>query len=528
MQSDSHKSLFRSARHFFSGTMISRITGMGRDIAIAYAFGTQNPLAAFMIAFRFAHLIRRLLGEGAMQTAFIPHFEELRQANPQKAFAFFINLSASVAALLLLLIPVTMLALKGWMAWGNLNPDNQEIVQLTSLMFPSLFFICLYGLNSSLLQCEKQYFVSGVAPALFNIIWIAGIFVCSAYPSDEAMVLLSYFIIAAAMGQWLFTLPWTLRILKQNHLQSFWQSLDFRSADLKTLSGPLLVGILGVSAAQINNFLDALFARYASLEGPAYLWYAIRLQQLPLALFGIALSGALLPPLSRALRAGQTDQFISFFDAAARKTVLLMIPITVAIALFGDTAINALYGRGHFTDESTRMTALCLWGYGLGLIPMALVLLMAPAFYAKKNYKTPTRASLAAMGINCVLNGLCVGWFEMGAFSVALATSVSAWINCALLWKTLKTTIPSPFQWRFTTLIADVLGASLIGAAIVLAVDHFFFRTNTAFEIMRGIAPIYSRNFAEQWGRLLIESGFFFFSTAAILAKKHLRKEVFN
>ena len=275
--------------------MLSRITGMLRDMALAFAFGTQGSLAAFLTAFRLSHLLRRILGEGALQTAFIPHFEEIRQHNPEQAFRFFRDLAASLAFLLSLIILVVM-AILGSLLWqGNLTEGNREITFLTLLIMPSLLFICLYGTNASLLQCEKSYFTSSVAPVAFNGVWILAVGCLSHTAAASAMPWLAGAITLACLGQWLVTVPKTWAIVRKLGMNSLWSSIQFFSPNVRRLGKPLLLGVVGVAASQVNNALDAIFARYADLEGPAFLWYSIRVQQLPLALFGIAISGALLP-----------------------------------------------------------------------------------------------------------------------------------------------------------------------------------------------------------------------------------------
>ncbi|MGZ3732939.1 MAG: murein biosynthesis integral membrane protein MurJ, partial [Parachlamydiaceae bacterium] len=196
---------------------------------------------------------------------------------------------------------------------------------------------------------------------------------------------------------------------------------------------PFLLGMIGVGAAQINSALDAVFANFAESSGPAYLWYAIRLQQLPLALFGIALSGALLPPLTRSIVAEDVSKSHLLLSEAIKRSLFLIVPVTALIFLVGRLSIDFLYGYGDFSAKSIDGTKNCLFGYGLGLIPMTLVLVLAPLFYAKQHYRIPSICSVASVVINMGLNALFVLVFNWGAFSIALGTSFSAWINMGLL-----------------------------------------------------------------------------------------------
>lgn len=429
---DSTQSILTSAKRFFSGTMLSRISGMLRDMAMAYAFGTQEAVAAFLVAFRLSHLLRRLFGEGALQSAFIPHFESIRSQDSQQAYRFFCSLSLWLSLGLILIILFSMGAVgSAWMFVG-FSAGNAEIAFLSLLLMPSLLFICLFGLNASLLQCERNYFISGVAPVAFNVIWIIGVLSLRNESPSDAMPLLALWVIVACLCQWLMTVPQTIAILKKREV-SLSSTLFSQFSLIKKFCKPLFLGIIGVAATQVNNALDAIFARYADQEGPAFLWYALRIQQLPLALFGIAIAGALLPPLTRALSNQDQEKYHSFLQFAFKRTIALMLPITVGLFVMGDTCVAFLYGRGDFDAHSIIGTSSCLWGYSLGLIPMALVLIIAPAFYAKKDTLTPALISLTAVLLNIALNALFIFTFHLGAVSVAIATSISAWVNLIFL-----------------------------------------------------------------------------------------------
>lgn len=464
---DTTKSIVSSARHFFSGTILSRFSGLARDISMAYAFGVNEAVAAFLLAMRFAHLLRRLLGEGALQMAFIPHFEELRAKNPLSAMQFFRDLSLGLCLMLLGIVIISMTVLGGFLAYGHLSEGNAHVVKLTFLMMPSLFFICLFGLNASLLQCEKHYFITGIAPIAFNLTWIAGVFFSMGFPAMEAMEKLSFFIIAACACQWIITIPATYRFLK-DHFRSLISGSKVNIFGLKPLIAPFSLAILGVAAVQINSASDGIFARFADSQGPAYLWYAIRIEQLPLALFGIALSGALLPPLSRAIKSGAIDQFCSLYRFAVHRTYGFMIPITAAIFVLGDAAINLVYGRGDFDSAAVRETTLCLWSYGIGLVPSALVLMTAPAFYAQNLYRTPTFASILSIVFSTGLNALLVICLSYGAVSIAIATSAAAFVNSEILMRQLKQNFPAIHSDKKEILKICLLSA-LAGSAALLA-----------------------------------------------------------
>lgn len=505
-QNDSTHTIIKTAKRFLSGTMLSRVSGMARDMAMAFAFGTQDAVAAFLVAFRFAHLLRRLFGEGAMQSAFIPQFESLRSSHPQRATRFFCDLLGVLSVGLTLLIIFVMVLIGALLFTVDFSEGNREILFLTLLLMPSLLFICLFGLNASLLQCEKSYFTPGVAPVAFNVVWIIGALMLWKVPVYQAMPWLAGWVILACFCQWMITVPRIWAILKSHGVASSWYRISFASSDVKGLAKPLLLGILGVAATQVNSAFDAIFARYADGEGPALLWYALRVQQLPLALFGVAIAGALLPPLTRALKANDIANYHHFLEFTLRRSMALMLPITAAFFVMGDSCINLLYGRGDFTDLSTVGTTQCLWGYCAGLVPMTLVLILAPAFYAKGNQRTPAIASVVAMSANIGLNAFMITVLGLGAASVAFATSISACINVILLRKVLTQTILSQ---AFLMSVGRVLLATLIASSAVVALDVFFLQGSTAWQIIQGDVPVYPHGLTSQLARLSMQAACF-------------------
>jgi putative peptidoglycan lipid II flippase len=434
---DSRKSIIHSGTRFFSGTMLSRITGLMRDVTTAAAFGSHPSVAALMVAYRFSHLLRRLFGEGALHSAFIPQFEELRQNDPQRAARFYRDLSLSLIFFLFLITLAAEALIFTMFSFGGFSEENREILYLTSLMFPSILFICLFGLNSSLLHCEKKFFIAGMAPVAFNLTWILCLYFLVDDNLEKSVVSLAVGIVGACALQCFVTIPSSRKFLKSLLNGSVWKGAGIFSSDVKRLGKPLALGIMGVSASQINSALDAVFSRFADLEGPAFLWYAMRLQQAPLALFGLALSGALLPPLARAIKNGDNERFMGFLDFAFRNCVGLMLPATFGAFVLGASLVNIVYVRENFTDGTAYETLLCLWAYLPGLLPAALVVLLASASYAKGDYRNPTLASFLSVLVNLILNSIMVFYLGMGAVSVALATSASAWVNFFVLSKTL-------------------------------------------------------------------------------------------
>ncbi len=518
----------RGALAFFAGTLCSRITGVVRDMSMAFFLGSTPSLAAFMVAYRLANLFRRLLGEGPLPSGVIPHFERIRKECPKKGALFFRDVFFSVGLVLLFFLLAGEVGVFLWIHHGGLSLPAQEILYLTGLMMPGVGFICLYGISSALLQCEKKFFLPSVAPVFFNIVWIAGVFLGKGLHPAEAAIWLSVAVVFGFFIQWASLLPmmrrYFLGVISWKELSS---CAPF-SQEVRHIMKPLVLGIVGVGAAQINSALDALFARVSSLEGPAYLWYAIRIEQLPLALFGIALASALLPPLSRALSLGDSGQFQALLQFAMKRIFSLLFPCSIALFVLACSGVNLLYGRGDFSLEATRQTIYCLWGYGIGLLPSVCVLLLAPAFYAQKDFRTPMRASLVSVACNIFLNYLFVFCFGWGPFSIALATSLAAFGNCYWLIIALK----KQGQWNGKDLFLACYKTGLcvlFSGGITLYSGEVFLKDPTWKLLFSQGMPAFSRVFVEQCIQFVSLSFVFvfvFFSLAYVVGLKDVLRAI--
>jgi putative peptidoglycan lipid II flippase len=434
---DSISSIKESALRFFSGTVLSRISGMVRDIILAYCFGSDKALSALFVAFRLSHLLRRLFGEGALQSAFIPLFENLRKESPERAFRFYRDVSALLTLFLAGFALVSMLALGLAYFVFPWSERNLYVIFLAIIMMPSIVPICLFGVNSSLLQCQKQYFTPGIAPAYFNIVIAIGALFLSSKAPAAAMPYLSVVIVIGCAAQWISTFIPSIRHLRANLSGKMIENIQLLSQDVRKLAAPLSLGLLGVGASQINNAVDALFAWNNDVQGPANLWFGLRLFQLPLALFGIAVSSALLPPLSRAIQAGNKLEYTHFLNFAIRRVAAFLLPCSIAMFAFGTHIVNVIYGHGAFHADSVFQTTACLQGYICGLLPMGCIIVMAPACYAHKDFRTPTIGAILSLSINFFLGGFMIYILGWKAPSVAFATSISAWVNVLYIYKKL-------------------------------------------------------------------------------------------
>lgn len=507
--SDSNKSIAKSATSFLAGTLLSRFGGVVREMLLARFFGTHATYAAFVMAYRFASILRRIFGEGAIVNGFIPFFEEKRKESDEKAGLFFRDMFFTLIFLLFLSVAVIELILLYFYAYSSISLAKKEICLMTMIILPGLFFICLFGLTSALLQCEKHFFIPGVAPLFFNFTMILAIWVIKDLAIAKALVYLSWFVVGAYFVQLMMNMPYTLSFL--------WRSLAFKqwlkgrvfSTDVRAMMGPLLLGVVGVAAVQFNNFFDMIFARWNVAEGPAYLSYSSRLEQLPLSIFAIAIASALMPPLTRAAARNDTEGYRSMLKYCLARNALFLIPCTMVMMSLGVTAVNLIFGQGAFGVSSTVNTTICLFGYSLGLLPHGFVLILAPCFYSMKEYRIPTLAALYSVLINLVLNCLFVFGFGWGPFSVALATSIAALYNLSYLNTSIKKRFGFNPLRELIPLFSWVTPLALIAGGVTMWVGQHYLAIPTIDIYWKTEGFVFSRGFWRQIYEFLALMGVF-------------------
>lgn len=463
---------------------------------MAFCFGTTSQIAAFFVAYRLANVFRRLFAEGALLTGFVPYYQSIAVHSEKKAAYFFRDLLTSIGLFLILFIAVIEFVF--YQTSHLFNADNYFILQLSSIMFPALLFICLFGLSSSLLQCKGKFFLTGLMPIAFNVVWIVCALIVKDLPLSKAVELLAFGILLAYFFQFLFIAIPTFFSLKATLSVSEWLSPSFFSSDVRSLIKPLFAGVIGVGAMQINSALDAVFARAASLEGPAYLTYAIRIQQLPLALFGVAIATALLPILSKKFEEKDFPSFNDILTIALKKTLLLITFCMFGIFSLGFVGINMIYARGDFGALSVINTVRCLWMYGAGLLPMTLVLILAQGFYAQKNYNIPMQGALLSVVINIILNAALIFVFHLGAESIALSTGFAALVNYIYLDNKMKKTSLFQVRTSFFLLTVKLLIIGIISGFITQLVGYHYLADKTVDIFLGNTSTIIYSNLMQQ------------------------------
>jgi putative peptidoglycan lipid II flippase len=472
----------RQAARFGTGTFISRIAGMTRDILMAATLGSGEHVAAFFMAFRFSNIMRRILGEGAMQAALVPVFEELRHTSEKEAALFFRSTWLAVSLVLIGIILLAEIALAGALFLVE-QPQIREVIHLTMIMMPGLLFICWYGIQAALCTCYGSFFAPAAAPAAFNLLWIGTLLGATGWLPEQTVVILSGSIVLAYGLQWAAVLPTTWGCLKQALGPNWWRVAATSLAPLKRLIAPLTLGLVGVSATQLNSAMDAIFARVADASGPAYLWYSVRIEQVPVGMIGIALSSAALPALARCLQNQRHHEFSELVRATLVRSAQAMVVFSTLFLTMGYSLVELIFCRGAFCREAAGETTLCLWAYALGLIPQTWVLLLTPAYYAAQDYRRPSIAALWALGSNLLLNIFLVYGLGCGAVSIALATGVASLVNLWWLARPLPTLL-SGHVWQPILRLAMPLA---LGAFCSMAMGIWL--QDPTLSLLQGIGP---------------------------------------
>lgn len=417
--------MIRQAVHFFLGTLISRLGGLLRELSMSVCFGASALVGDFFISYRWSNIFRRLLGEGGVSNGFIPVYEKYRQLEPRRADLFFRDLFWTLVCILLPTIFFITLVFLGTVA---------------SFMLPGVVFIVLYALFMAFLQCHGHFFLPSVAPTIFNLIWIGGCFLFAAHEQSEALKGIALSISVAFLFQWLVLLPKTIKCLQINARD--WFTIRPFSNEVKELLRPLSLTLVGVAATQLNGAIDLLFAKWADPKGAAFLSYAIKLEQVPMGLFGVAVSQAIAPLLARAYQAKDFNQYHYLTEKSLRLTLKLLAPFTLLFFVAAPPFVSLIYGRGAFLDTDVTLTAQALAFYTIGLIPSGLILLLAPSFYAAQDFKTPIKGTFIAVVSNTILNAILVFVMDAGSWAIALTTSLSFWLQWAYLARKLKAPYP--------------------------------------------------------------------------------------
>lgn len=428
--------MIRSTLAVSAPTLLSRIFGLFRDMIQANYMGTGTRMDAFTIAYTIPNLLRRLTGEGAMTAAFIPVFTQQKKDKSKEelwkfAHYFFFDLSVIMALITVLGVvfaPVLVKIIS--IGFKDIAGKWDLTITLTRFMFPYIFLISLAALAMAILNSFHKFFVPAFTPVLFNlsIITIAVIF---AGRAEEPSYIFAAGVVIGGILQLAFQLPFLWR-----QGMRFKPMLSFTHPGVRKVGKLMIPGIFGAGLYQINYAISRMIASLLEEGSVSALYYAARVQELTLGLFAIALSIALLPTFS--------DQAAKKDIAGMKKTLvysfklvfLVTFPAMVGLLLLNRPIIQVLFQRGEFNEQSTVMSASCLFFFALGIPFISGVRIMAPAFYSLKDIKTPVIVASFIMGLYILLSILLMNPLRVGG--IALALSISSVFNFLVLFYLLE------------------------------------------------------------------------------------------
>ena len=423
--------LLRSSLVVGTMTMLSRVLGLVRDVVIAGYFGSSAAADAFFVAFKIPNFLRRLFAEGAFAQAFVPVLSEYRtQRKFPEVRELVSRVSGTLAATLFMVTVLGVLAapiLIRVFAPGFVDePEKLALAgDMLRITFPYLLLISLTALAGSILNSYGRFAVPAITPVLLNLCLIGSTLLLTPY-FDQPVMALAWGVAIAGISQLLLQIPflWQIRLLPLPK----WGSEHDGTRRILTLMIPAL---FGVSVSQINLLLDTVLASFLETGSVSWLYYSDRLSELPLGVFGIAISTVILPSLSRKHAEDSTDYFSKTIDWALRLVLLIAIPSAVALFLLAGPLIATLFDYGEMQNRDVLMAAMSLQAYSLGLVAFMLIKVLAPGYFSRQDTKTPVRIAIKAMIANMVLNLILV--FPLQHVGLALATTLSAYLNAGLL-----------------------------------------------------------------------------------------------
>jgi putative peptidoglycan lipid II flippase len=417
-------------------TLISRVLGFVRDIVIAHGFGASALTDAFLVAFKIPNFLRRLFAEGAFSQAFVPVLSEYKtQRSPEEARDLDNHVAGTLGGILLLVTLLGVIAAPllvllfapGFTAEADKYRLTVEMLRIT---FPYLLFISLTAFAGAILNAYGRFAVPALTPVLLNLVLIAAVLWWSPHFAEPVMAL-AWGVFLAGVLQLLFQLPflWRAGLLPRPRF-------DRRHEGVRRVLKLMLPALFGVSVTQINLLVDTLMASFLAAGSVSWLYYADRLIEFPIGVFGMALATVMLPSLSRSVAQGQLETYGKTLDWSLRWVFLIGLPCTFGLAALAQPIMSTLFLRGEFAAHDVNMSARALLAYTVGLLGFVLIKVLASGFYARQNTRTPVRIGVIAMFVNIGLNLILI--WPLAHAGLALSTACAATVNAFLLFHGLR------------------------------------------------------------------------------------------
>lgn len=423
-------SLLKSSAVIGGLTMGSRLLGFVRDMLIANTLGASWQSDAFFVAFKLPNFFRRLFAEGAFNAAFVPQFTRILTGQGEEASKKFAGQILSLLVLALLALNAVFIALMpfilGWFAPGFTDVAEQYdlAVELARICFPYILFISLVSLLAGILNAHKRFAVAAAAPVFLNLALIGALTFGLKFTSSAAHAL-SWGVFAAGVLQLIWLVAFAIRYRMMPPLRA--PRLNDATRRFFKLLAP---AALGAGVVQVNLLIDVVLASFYD-DAVSYLYYADRLNELPIGVIGVAVGTVLLPMLAKYYKLADYKAAQHSLNRGIELVLLFALPSMAAFLVIPQLLIETLYEHGAFDAVDTRATTLALMAYAVGLPAFLLIKVLLPGFYANEDTKTPFKIALLCVGSNFVLNLILMQfWQHVG---LALATSISGWLNAIVM-----------------------------------------------------------------------------------------------
>ena len=435
--------LLRAASTISLFTLASRVSGLMRDIVISSVFGAGASFDAFNVAFRIPNLLRRLFGEGAFSQAFVPTLARARAADGDESTQRLID---AVATVLFLALVMTCIAgvvaapVVVWLTASGLDRFDQAVV-MTRVMFPYIGFISLVSLSAGVLNTWRRFAVPAATPVLLNVAMIAAVWLLVPVFTRfaiEPIYALAGGVMLGGVLQLAVQVPALARIGVVPRIAFGFRALReaWHHPGVRTILRQMAPALLGVSVAQLSILINTQIASHQGVGAVSWLFYADRLMEFPTSLLGVALGAVLVPQLSAAQGRGDAAAYSGMLDWGLRVALLLSLPCAAALLVFPDALVATLFQRGKFDAFAAAKTALALRGYGVGLVGLIGVKILAPGFYARQDIRTPVTIAVIVLALTQAMNAVFVPMFAHAG--LALSVSLGATINAVWLFIGLK------------------------------------------------------------------------------------------
>jgi len=438
------KSLLRSTATTGSMTLLSRILGFIRDMVVARVFGAGIAADAFFVAFKIPNFLRRLFAEGAFSQAFVPVLSEYKTRQDESEVKILADNVAGILGMVLFVVTligvvlapiVIMVFAPGYI---NAGDDRYELAAgMLRITFPYLLFISLTALGGAILNTWSRFAVPAFAPVLLNLSMI-GCALWLAPKMATPIYALAWGVFIGGLLQLLLMLPF-LRQIKMLPRPK----IDREHSGVKKILKLMLPAIFGVSVSQINLLLDVVIASFLAAGSISWLYYADRLMEFPLGVFGIAIATVVLPGLSRDHALSNSHEFTGKIDWSLRLVLLGGAPAATGLFLLAEPMLVTIFQYGEFNAQDVAMSGWALKAYAFGLLAFILIKVLANGFYSRQDTKTPVKIGIIAMVVNMVLNIIFVLTliqldFIAPHMGLAMATTSSAVVNAYLLYRGLR------------------------------------------------------------------------------------------